>query len=226
MSETSTSPPAVFAAVAPRSQGRDLELSIVVVSLFRGPLYRDTDEKLWHHLLKHQAAVADHVDVLGLHVVVDEAEGYAFLRSQPDDGDRPEVPRLMARHALGFQVSLLLALLRKRLAEFDAASADPRLVLDRDEIVEMLRLFLRDSTNEVKLDKSVDNSIGKVVELGFLRKLRGDENRYEVRRIIKAFVDGQWLADLDGQLDAYLTELGRNDGDGSSVGARSDEEPG
>jgi Domain of unknown function (DUF4194) len=225
VSETPVSPSAVVTPVAPRSPSRDLELSIVVVSLFRCPLYRDTDEKLWHQLLKHQAAVADYVDVLGLHVLVDEAEGYAFLRSQPDDGDRPEVPRLMARHALGFQVSLLLALLRKRLAEFDAASADPRLVLDRDEIVEMLRLFLRDSTNEVKLDKSIDNSIGKVVELGFLRKLRGDENRYEVRRILKAYVDGQWLADFGGQLDAYLTELGRNDRDGSSLGARSDGEP-
>jgi hypothetical protein len=187
-------------------------------------MYRDVDERLWHQLLKHQAAEADHVDVLGLQVVVDEAEGYAFLRSQPDD-DRPEVPRLMARHALGFQVSLLLALLRKRLAEFDAANADARLVLTRDEIMEMLRLFLRDSTNEVKLDNSIDNSLKKVVDLGFLRRLRGDENRYEVRRIVKAYVDGQWLADLDGKLDAYLALLGRGEEDGGSPGARRDEEP-
>lgn len=168
--------------------------------------------------------MADHVDALGLHVVVDEAEGYAFLRSQPDDEDRPDVPRLMARHALGYQVSLLLALLRKRLAEFDAASADPRLVLTRDEIVEMLRLFLRDSTNEVKLENSIDSSLKKVVDLGFLRKLRGDENRYEVRRIVKAYVDGQWLADLDRQLDAYLASLGPSDADGHLT-ARRDEEP-
>lgn len=211
-------------SVSSSATARDHELSGVVVSLFRGPLYRDADEKLWHQLLKHQAAVADYVDVLGLHIVVDEAEGYAFLRSQPDDDDRPEVPRLMARHALGFQVSLLLALLRKRLAEFDAANADPRLVLTRDEIVEMLRLFLRDSTNEAKLDNSIDSSLKKVVDLGFLRKLRGDEDRYEVRRIVKAYVDGQWLADLDAQLDAYLATLGRGDEDDASPGARRNEE--
>ena len=224
MSENPVSPLVAASPATPGSPGRDHELSIVVVSLFRGPLYRDTDEKLWHQLLKHHAAVADHVNVVGLQVVVDEAEGYAFLRSQPDD-DRPEVPRLMARHALGFQVSLLLALLRKRLAEFDATSADPRLVLTRDEIVEMLRLFLRDSTNEAKIDNSIDNSLKKVVDLGFLRKLRGDEDRYEVRRIVKAYVDGQWLADLDGQLDAYLDQLGRSDDDGTPPGSRREEEP-
>ncbi len=224
MSQIPLTPSATAPAVAVGARGRDQAFSIVLITLFRGPLYRDVDEKLWQQLLKNQAAVADHVDALGLHVVVDEAEGYAFLRSQPDDEDRPDVPRLMARHALGYQVSLLLALLRKRLAEFDAASADPRLVLTRDEIVEMLRLFLRDSTNEVKLENSIDSSLKKVVDLGFLRKLRGDENRYEVRRIVKAYVDGQWLADLDRQLDAYLASLGPSDADGHLT-ARRDEEP-
>jgi hypothetical protein len=41
------------------------------------------------------------------------------------------------------------------------------------------------------------------VELGFLRRLTGDTGRYEVRRILKAFVDGQWLADFDTRLRAY-----------------------
>ena len=87
-------------------------------------------------------------------------------------------------------------------------------MLTRDDFVEMLRLFLRDSTNEVELDNTIDNALKKVVDLGFLRKLRGDENRYEVRRIVKAYVDGQWLADLDGQLDAYLALLGRVEEEG------------
>ncbi len=64
----------------------------------------------------------DYVAVLGLELVLDEAEGYAFLRSRP--GRRrdaaPKLPRLVARRPLSFPVSLLLALLRKKLAEFDA----------------------------------------------------------------------------------------------------------
>ncbi len=43
-------------------------------------------------------------------------------------------------------------------------------------------------------------------ELGFLQRLRGDQEMFEVRRILKAYVDGQWLADLDARLAEYLGE--------------------
>lgn len=181
-------------------------LSLVLIQLFKGPLYRDTHDKLWEPLLKLRAHVSDHVAVLGLQVEIDESEGYAFLRSRTDDDD-VEFPRLVARRTLPFHVSLLLALLRKRLLEFDASSADPRLVVGRDDIVEMLRVFLPESSNEARLTDSIDAHINKVVELGFLRRLRSDANQYEVRRIIKAFVDGQWLSNFDKALDEYLAEL-------------------
>ncbi len=185
------------------------ELSVVLVQLFKGPVYRDTHDKLWEPLLKLRAPISDHVNVLGLQVEVDESEGYAFLRSRPtdDDDDQPQVPRLVPRRPLSFPVSLLLAILRKRLAEFDATSTDPRLVLSRDDIVEMIRLFMPDSSNEARLVENIDAYISKVVDLGFLRRLRGDDEQFEVRRILKAFVDGHWLAELDQRLDDYLAQL-------------------
>lgn len=183
------------------------ELTLVLVQLMKGPLYRDTHEKLWGLLLGTRNSVSDYVAVIGLTLVVDEAEGYAYLRSRPNDEEGAEFPRLVARRTLSFHVSLLLALLRKRLAEFDASSAEVRLVLSRDQIVEMLRLFLPDSTNEARLVDTIDANINRVVELGYLRRLRDEPDRFEVRRILKAFVDGQWLSELDERLGDYLTEL-------------------
>jgi hypothetical protein len=145
--------------------------------------------------------------VLGLSVVIDEAEGYAYLRSRPIDDDVPEFPRLVARRALSFHVSVLLSLLRKRLAEFDASSAEIRLILSRDQIIEMLRLFMPDSTNDARLVDTIDAHINKAVELGFLRRLRDEQDLFEVRRILKAYIDGQWLSQFDARLDEYLTEL-------------------
>ena len=182
-------------------------LSLVVVHLLKGPLYRDSHEALWTELLGLRRAVADHVAVLGLVLMVDEGEGYAYLRSRPTDPGTPDPPRLVARRPLSFPVSMLLALLRKRLAEFDATSPEVRLVLDRDQIVDMLRLFLPDATNEARLVDAIDTHLNKVVELGFLRRLRGDDQRYEVRRILKAYVDGQWLADFDARLAEYQAQL-------------------
>jgi hypothetical protein len=94
-------------------------------------------------------------------------------------------------------------LLRKKLVEFDASSGETRLILGRDEIVEMMRLFLPDTANQVRLFERIDTSVNRVVDLGFLRRLRGTDDRFEVRRILKAFIDGQWLAELDGKLKAY-----------------------
>lgn len=189
------------------AEGGAPELSLVLIQLFRGPLYQDSHDKLWPLLVKLRAAVSDHVAMLGLRVDIDESEGYAFLRSQPDDEDAP-TPRLVHRRTLSFHVSVLLALLRKRLAESDASSADPRLVLSRDQIVEMLRLFLPQSSNDARLVDSVDAHINKVVELGFLHRLRNEPDRFEVRRILRAFVDAQWLHDFDERLAEYMVELG------------------
>src|SRR5690606_27504884 len=130
------------------------DLSILAITLLKGVIYRESNEALWGSLLNLQARVRDYVMVLGLELVLDEAEGYAFLKSRPEpesDDPAPRLPRLVARRQLSFPVSLLLALLRKKLAEFDAGGADTRLVLTRDEIVELLQMFLPDSSNEARL---------------------------------------------------------------------------
>jgi hypothetical protein len=192
------------------------ELSQLMVHLLKGVLYRDDDEHLWASLLRLQARVREQAAVLLLDLVLDEAEGHAFLKSRPDPDESegaPRLPRLVARRPLSYPVSLMLALLRKRMAEFDAGGGDTRLVLSRDEIAELMRVFLPDGTNEARLIDQVDATISKVVDLGFLRRLKPaagsaqDRGNYEVRRILKAFVDAQWLAEFDARLEVYRTAL-------------------
>ncbi|MCX4406073.1 MULTISPECIES: DUF4194 domain-containing protein [unclassified Streptomyces] len=183
-------------------------LSLPVNQLLKGPVFRDQHERAWDALLHHSASVKDYVNVMGLRVVIDEMEGYAFLQSKPDDEDavrdpRMAPPRLMPRRSLSYPVSLLVVLLRKRLAEFDAGADGTRLMITRDEIVEMIRMFLPAGSNEARLVDQIDGHINKVVDLQFLRRARGQEQLFEVQRIIKAFVDGQWLADFDTNLAQY-----------------------
>jgi hypothetical protein len=193
------------------------ELSALVVPLLKGVVYHDGDASLWNALLNLQARVRDYVAVLGLELVLDEAEGYAFLRSRPvgEDAAASKLPRLVARRPLSFPVSLMLALLRKKLAEFDASGGDTRLVLSRDEIVELIRVFLPASSNEARLIDQIETHLNRIVELGFLRRLKagaanqaGQAAEFEVRRILKAFVDAQWLADFDARLAAYRVQSG------------------
>jgi Domain of unknown function (DUF4194) len=193
------------------------DLSSLVIPLLKGVLYRDGDASLWSALLDLQARVRDYVAVLNLELVLDEAEGYAFLRSRPtgEDSTASALPRLVPRRPLSFPVSLLLALLRKKLAESDAGGGDTRLILSREQIVELIRVFLPAGSNETKLIDQIETHVNKIVELGFLRRLKpaagkreGQAAAFEVQRILKAFVDAQWLADFDAQLAAYQAQLG------------------
>jgi hypothetical protein len=188
------------------------DLSTLAITLLKGVIYREGDERLWSALLNLQARVRDYVTVLGLELVLDEAEGCAFLRSRADTAEADataKLPRLVARRPLSFPVSLLLALLRRKLAEFDAGGGDTRLVLTRDEIVELVRVFLPDSSNEARLIDQIETHINRVVELGFLRRLKisGGADSFEVRRILRAFVDAQWLAEFDARLAVYQAQL-------------------
>ena len=200
------------------SDAPDSALSLPLIALFKGVLYQEDDPALWQSLLDLQSRVRDYLGVLGLQLILDEAEGYAYLRQrQEEDQAAPgqvALPRLIARRQLSYPVSLLLALLRKRLAEFDAGSGEARLILSREQIADLLRLFLAEGSNEAKLADRIDAHIAKVVELGFLRRLRGKDEQFEVRRILKAYVDAQWLNEFDQRLRGYSQQGEASQGGG------------
>ena len=125
------------------------------------------------------------------------------MRSRPDVEGEEALPRLVRRRALSYNVSLLLVLLRKRLVEFETAGAEGRLVLSTEQIVDLLRVFQADSSNEARVVDQAERTIGKAAELGFLRQLRGQTGQWEVRRILKAYVDAETLSDFSKKLDQY-----------------------
>jgi hypothetical protein len=183
----------------------------VLIQLFKGVLYRDRQELLWQSLLDLQGMVRDYVTVIGLELVLDEAEGYAFLRQSEADPEAAEaLPRLVQRRALSYPVSLLCLLLRKRLVEQDASGGETRVILSREQMVEMLRVFLPEKGNEAKTIDQINRHINKVVEFGFLRPLQGQEGQFEIRRILKALVDADWLVDFDARL-AEFQQYGQRD---------------
>jgi hypothetical protein len=177
--------------------------SQVVIGLMKGVIYRDENLRVWQSLLDSHPQIRDYIAVLGLELALDEIEGYAFLRQRAATEEPEELFRLVPRRQLGFSVSLLLALLRKKLAEFDASSGEARLIMREEEIVNLLSVFLPDTKNEARLMDRVESDIRRIVELGFLRRLKDQEKEFEVRRILRAFVDAQWLGDFEARLAEY-----------------------
>ncbi len=180
-------------------------VATAIILLMREVVYREvaSHETVWGTLHRQRAAVSDHFQTIGIDVVVDETEGYAYLRArEPEDGEE-QLPRLVRRRSLTYNVSLLLVLLRKRMVEFEATGGDGKLVLTRDQLIEMLRVFQTSSNNEARIVDQADRTIAQVADLGFLRELRGQPGAWEVRRILKAYVDAQTLSDFSARLVAY-----------------------
>lgn len=186
-------------------------MSPILVQLLKGIVYRDTHARLWSDLTRFDAAIMDYLRVIGLQLVVNNNEGYAYLRQRPEVADQTmldqpqdqiEIPKLIQRRPLSYHVSLLCILLRKKLAESDYSGEDLKVVVNRDDVVNMMLVFMPEQANEAKLIEQVDGHIRKVVELGFLKKLK-EKDHYEIRRIIKSLVDAEWLADLNEKLAEY-----------------------
>lgn len=191
----------------PNEAGARNAFSQVLVALMKGVVHADDALKHWQALLDLQARLRDHVAPLGLELIVDEGEGYAYLRQRHLGDGEPELPRLVPRRPLGFQVSLLLVLLRKKLAESDAQGDGTRVVLGREQIADLLRVFLPESANQARWMDRLDANLNKIVEMGFLRRLRGKDGELEIQRILKAFVDAQWLSEFDRRLADYAQHL-------------------
>ena len=101
--DSAETPPSVLPVVP--------ELSQLMVHLLKSVLYRDDDDRLWASLLRLQARVREQAAVLLLDLVLDEAEGHAFLKSRPEPDESegaPRLPRLIARRPLSYPVLSLI----------------------------------------------------------------------------------------------------------------------
>ena len=56
-----------------------------IIRLMQGVIYREADEDTWRTLERAGASVRDHFATIGVDVVIDEDEGYAYLRTKPDE---------------------------------------------------------------------------------------------------------------------------------------------
>lgn len=179
------------------------EVRKTLMHLCKGVVYRTEHEHIWHILVRNRNTISTHLEMFGLSCHIDDAEGYAFCQNMAESESGEPLPRLVARRELPYHVSVLVVLLRQRLAEHDTAHVDTRLVMSTAELVTMLALYQESAANEARRVDTDIATINKVRDLGFLRKLPGDNDLWEVRRIIKAVVDAQSLASFEARLAEY-----------------------
>lgn len=192
-----------------RESAKNIEpFSPLLIKLLKEPLY-NTDRKNWELLLTYRKAVAAYFYKIGLGLDVYEADGFAYVRQLEDDEIEEEnkrPPRLIHRHPLTWEITLMLVLLRERLHQFELSeAADTMLVLTREELREMVTFFFKEKADEIKMLRNIDTIINKTAELGFLRPLSyRQKDDFEVMRILKAKLPAEKLEAIRMKLESHI----------------------
>lgn len=180
--------------------------SKAVIKLLKGVV--ENNDVVWNNLLTYQSDIQNYISTMGLELIVKKDEGFAFVKQTILDDDK--TINLVSRRQYGFEVSVMLVVLRHMLEEFDSnptlSQATDRYVTAED-IKEETEMFLPVSYNKVKFEKELDNNIDKIVDFGFLvaPKNKEGEKRYRIHRIIKEKVTLDDLLDFKKQLNDYDT---------------------
>lgn len=179
-----------------------------VVRLLKGPV-EATDTNAWEDILNYQSEINKYLMNIGIELIVKRDEGFAYIKQIVDDEDR--TTGLIPRQQLGFEISVILIILRQMLEEFDS-NMDELYATERfvsaDELKERIEIFLPERFNRVKLLSEIDAYINRIVSLGYLKLIKRDNvNTYQIHRIIKEKVTLDKLQEFKDKLQEYVESV-------------------
>lgn len=182
----------------------------VFVKLLRGPV-EYLERSSWEKLLQYEVELTGFVHQLGLALVIDKEDGYAYLRQVVAEGEEDPLVNWSQRRAFSYDESILLILLRDMMAEFEVGEVTSReLIKKRREIKEYAGLFFKENASRVKFMKEIDRLIDRATENEFLEIVEvgdvPDEQRLRIKKLIKAKVDSEVLEQFKQQLTEHATE--------------------
>ena len=167
------------------------ESSIAAVHLLQGIVYQD-EGKVWDLVMSHHSRLDSYFGRIGLRLVVDHTEGFAFLR-QLEEGEMDQVrgydqlPKLFHKKRLSYDATLVCVLLREELRRFEEEEVDnARCVVTTNDLFEQWKSFQPAVQDDVKSRKALDAVLRSLEELKYIREFTKDPQEWEVRRILKA----------------------------------------
>lgn len=184
------------------------------IKLLQGTLYEDdsSNTEVWRLLMQYQREVSAFFEQIGVSVFIEPSEGYAFLEQKEISDEDPDNLRLIRRHPLTFEMSLLCVLLREALEQFDISQNNSAiLVLTESEIRSMLSIYFKEKADQTRLYRELSKYLTQAVNLGFLKELKDTypaglsdtniERQFEVRRIIRAKITVDFLLEFKKRLE-------------------------
>ena len=189
------------------------EWSGAAVKLLKGPLYESEDRKTWNILIRFRDNLEAYFRVIGLHVVTEEEDGYAYLEQVKDSVEKgmenedeaaEDLPRLIRKVPFSYTMSMLLVLLRQEYEKFASSMNESRYpILRKSEIMGLIRSFREEASDMTKFSDDADRMIRQLCQLTYLRTGEvlssariSDDAEFEISPIIKSKIDVNFMREM------------------------------
>ena len=190
-----------------------IEWSRAAVKLLQGPVYSDGDRKTWNLILRFKNDLDKYFAVIGLHVVLEEDDGYAFLQQIKDaiekgmeyeDDDLDTIPRLIRKSPLSYSISMLLVLLRQEILRFSASFDESDYpIIRKSDIIGFVQSYTKEYSDQTKFLDDIDKMIRQLISLTYLKPKTPllssdipDDFEFEISPIIKSKVDVDFMNEM------------------------------
>ncbi len=185
------------------------ERGIVAVHLLQGVIYQEQAD-LWSLLLTNESDISEYFYEIGLTLVIDNAEGIAYLRQFGDDertGGYERLPRLFKKTPLSYKPTLLCVLLREEYRKFEEEDLDnERCVVEVDSLFELWKSCFPANSDEVTLRKQLITALNQLEKIKFVSTLKEESGSWEVRKLLKSRIPIDELERLRDRLMANERE--------------------
>lgn len=175
------------------------------VKLLQGPVFEDQSD-IWNQIVQYQVELIQYFEKIALDLIIDKRDGYAYLKQIELDESGSTIG-LVRRMPLTYDLTLVCVLLREWLLEFESNDLETmNLYITPKQFRDRMEMFFKEKANELKFIRDLNRHLDQCVEMGFLKLVHKDavnmdENRYEVKRIIKARVTTEELSRFKKQLE-------------------------
>lgn len=181
------------------------------VRLLQGPVFEDQQD-IWNDVIKYRVELTQYFEKIAVGVIIDNRDGYAYLKQLELD-DSGLTIGLIRRMPLSYDLTLVCVLLREWLQEFESNDLETvNLYITPKEFRDRLEMFFKEKANELKFIRELNKHLDSCEKMGFLRSIHKelanpDEDRYEVRRIIKARITNEELTRFKQLLEDELKSV-------------------
>jgi len=192
-------------------RGMPLEARRALVLLLRqGVVMAETKRIAFEALCRHEKMLAEHLDNMYMHMLLDHKAGIAILLQQEasdQDDDADEVSRLINKRTLSLYDTLLLLVLRKHYQERETAG-EQKIIIDIDRIEALMTPFLPLTYSSRSDRRTLNGSLTLMKDKRLITSVRGDDERFEITSVIRYVVNAEFLGRLLAEYEHIAAAAG------------------